>query len=272
MLDTDIKLEVQQFFAKLSRARQSALFLDYDGTLSPFKLERDEAFPYPGVSMLLTEIMTTGHTRVVIMTGRRAHEVIPLLGVVPHPEIWGVHGLQRLRPDGSCEMPRLDEVVTQALTRADEWLDSTGLHHLAEHKPGGLAVHWRGMSADEQSDTRKIVSLGWLPIAHHASMVFQEFDGGIEMRMPDGNKGNAVRTVLSEMEPGTLVAYLGDDETDEDAFNALSDRGLRVLVRPEWRRSAASVWLRPPADLQEFLCDWLEACQSAQWPTLRRAW
>ncbi len=272
MLDTDIKLEVQQFFAKLSRARQSALFLDYDGTLSPFKLERDEAFPYPGVSMLLTEIMTTGHTRVVIMTGRRAHEVIPLLGVVPHPEIWGVHGLQRLRPDGSCEMPRLDEVVTQALTRADEWLDSTGLHHLAEHKPGGLAVHWRGMSADEQSDTRKIVSLGWLPIAHHASMVFQEFDGGIEMRMPDGNKGNAVRTVLSEMEPGTLVAYLGDDETDEDAFNALSDRGLRVLVRPEWRRSAASVWLRPPADLQEFLCDWLEACRSAQWPTLRRAW
>ncbi len=271
LIDTDAKLELEQFLAQLRRSRRSALLLDYDGTLAPFQSERDQAIPYPGISTRLTEIMNTGHTRVVIVSGRRAHEVISLLGIDPHPEIWGAHGLQRLHPDGSCEMPRLDEIADEALAEADAWIEGLGFHHLAEHKPGGLALHWRGLPADEQAEMRKIALLGWLPIAHRACAVLQEFDGGVEIRVSDRNKGDAVRTVLSEIDRETPVAYLGDDETDEDAFAALADRGLRILVRPEYRETAADVWLRPPAELELFLCDWLEACQCAQRQPLRRA-
>ncbi len=266
MLDTNTKRDLREFFDEVSQARQSALLVDYDGTLSPFQLDRDEAHPYQGVPILLSEIINTGHTRVVVITGRRAHEVIPLLGIDPHPEIWGTQGLQRLRPDGSYEMPHLDEAATLALLEADMWLDGLGLHPWAEHKPGCLAVHWRGLSAGEQSSIRKIVLLGWTPVAHRAGMVLQEFDGGVELRLSDRSKGDAVSTDLSEMEPDTPVAYLGDDETDEDAFHALSDRGLPVLVRPEPRETAATVWLRPPAELLAFLCDWLEACRNADQP------
>lgn len=271
MLNTDAKLELEQFFAELSCSCRSALLLDYDGTLAPFQLERYEAIPYPGVSMLLTEILNTGHTRLVVISGRRAHEVVPLLGVDPHPEIWGAHGLQRLRADGSCEMLQPDDVSVEALAQADAWIQGLGFHHLAERKPGGLALHWRGLSPDEQTEIRKIVLLGWLPVAHRAGTVLQEFDGGLEMRVAGRNKGDAVRTVLSEIGPDVPVAYLGDDETDEDAFNVLAGRGLRILVRPEWRETAADIWLRPPAELQLFLCDWLEACQCARRQPLRRA-
>lgn len=271
LLDTDAKLAQEQFFAELSRSCESALLLDYDGTLSPFRLKRDQAVPYPGVSMLLTEIMDTGHTRLVVMSGRPAHEVVPLLRIDPHPEIWGAHGLQRLKPDGSCEMPRLDEIATEALAEADAWIQGLGFQQMAERKPGGLALHLRGLPPEQQSEIRKTVLLGWLPIAHRACMTLQEFDGGVEMRVPDRNKGDAVRTVLSEISPDAPVAYLGDDETDEDAFTALSERGLRVLVRPEWRQSAADMWLRPPAELQAFLCDWLESCRCARRHGLRRA-
>ena len=114
--------------------------------MSPFQSNRDEALPYPGVSKLLTEIMNTGQTRVVVISGRPAHEVIPLLGVVPHPEIWGVHGLQRLKPDGSCEMLPLNDAAIHALAEVASWVDSVGLQHLKEQKPGCLAVHWRGLS------------------------------------------------------------------------------------------------------------------------------
>ena len=264
MFDSDTKFDIRPFFDELSGARQSALLLDYDGTLSAFHLERDRAVPYSGVPILLTEIMNAGHTRVVVITGRPAHEVVPLLGIEPHPEIWGAHGLQRLRSDGSCELPHLDELATQALAEADSWLDELGLHHLAEHKPGCLAVHWRGLPVGTQGDIRQIVSLRWLPVANRACMVLQEFDGGLEMRMPDRNKGDAVRAILNELSPETSVAYLGDDETDEDAFSALAGRGLRVLVRPESRETAADVWLKPPAELLVFLCDWLEACRNAE--------
>jgi trehalose 6-phosphate phosphatase len=179
--------------------------------------------------------------------------------------------VKRLNPDGSREMTRLDEMSIHALAEADSWLDGLGLHHLAEHKPGSVAVHWRGLHSGEQNDIRKIVMLSWLPVAHRAGMVLQEFDGGVEMRPANCDKADAVRTVLSELEPDTPVAYLGDDQTDENAFLALSGRGLRVLVRQRWRQTRADMWLQPPAELQVFLCDWLDACQAARRRTLRRA-
>jgi len=266
------ELRLKQFFGQLSKAPESALLLDYDGTLSPFQLERDEAFPYPGVSILLTEILNAGHSRVVLIAGRPAYEVVALLGIEPHPEIWGAHGLQRLRSGAPCELPRLNETATDALAEADVWLDRWGLHDLAEQKSGCLAVHWRGLPDDMQSNIRKVVRQGWGPVSHRAGMVVQEFDGGIEIRLPDRDKGDAVRTILSEASPEASVAYLGDDETDEDAFHALSDRGLKVLVRGERRNSAADVWLRPPAELLAFLCNWLEACRNAQGPPLLQSY
>jgi trehalose-phosphatase len=272
MLDTDAKVHLQSFFDEPGRAQTSALLLDYDGTLAPFRQDRYQALPYPGMPVLLTEIMNTGQTRLVLISGRPAHEVASLLGIRPHPEIWGANGLQRLRRDGSCELPHLDEISAQALAEVDSWLYRLGLHHLAEHKPGSLAMHWRGLPPGEQSDVRKLVLLGWAPVAHRAGLVLQEFDGGVEIRMADRNKADAVRTILTEMDGEAPVAYLGDDQSDEDAFRALQGRGLCVLVRPQWRETAAGVWLKPPADLLVFLCDWLEACLSAQWPPLLRSY
>ncbi len=65
--------------------------------------------------------------------------------------------------------------------------------------------------------------------------------------------------MLNEQPEGTVVAYLGDDATDEDAFEAVGKHGLSVLVREERRTSAAEVWLRPPEELLEFLDRWIEA-------------
>ena len=148
-----------------------------------------------------------------------------------------------------------------ALSAADEWVDSLKLHHLAEHKPGSLAVHWRGLTEEEAREVRCKVLLGWLSIADRACLTLEQFDGGVEMRMADRNKGDAVRTILTEMDVDAPVAYLGDDQSDEDAFRILQNRGLCVLVRPQWRETAANLWLRPPVQLLRFLRDWLAACQ-----------
>jgi len=262
VLDTFSKFDLQDFFLDVAQARQSALLLDYDGTLAPFQQNRYEAFPYPGVTSLLKEIMATGRTRLVLITGRCARELIPLLDVFPHPEIWGTHGLERLRSDGSHELQPMDQYTLEALSAADEWIDSLKLHHLAEHKPGSLAVHWRGLTNDNAQEVRGKVLLGWLSIADRAGLRLEQFDGGVEMRMADCNKGDAVRTILTELDVDDApVAYLGDDQSDEDAFRILQNRGLGVLVRPQWRETAANLWLRPPVQLLTFLRDWLAACR-----------
>jgi trehalose-phosphatase len=242
----------------------SALLLDYDGILAPFCLNRQQALPYPGMTALLQEIIVNGRTRVVIITGRNAREVIPLLAVHPSPEIWGCHGLERLRQDGTCEAPRVEEPVLHALADADRWLRYQGLHDRAEFKTGAVAIHWRGLDEATTAEIRGQVLLGWIPIAQSTPMELLEFDGGIEMRMPGRDKGDAVRTILDEVGPEVPVAYLGDDLTDERAFLALGTLGLSVLVRPEWRKTAAALWIRPPEGLREFLARWLKACREGQ--------
>src|ERR1700689_4561078 len=96
-------IDAEQFMESVAQAPASALLLDYDGTLAPFCLNRQQALPYPGVTALLQEIIDNGRTRVIIITGRNAHEVMPLLAIHPRPEVWGCHGLERMRPGGNCE-------------------------------------------------------------------------------------------------------------------------------------------------------------------------
>jgi trehalose 6-phosphate phosphatase len=259
-------VEVEQFMNAVTQSRVSALLLDYDGTLAPFCLNRQQAVPYPGITELLQEIIVNGRTRVVIITGRNAHEVIPLLAIHPSLEIWGCHGLERLRPDGTRETPRVDEPMMHALADADRWLRHQRLHNRAEFKTGAVAIHWRGLDGARAAEIRSQVLLGWFPIAQSTPMELLEFDGGIEMRMPGRDKGDAVRTILDEIGPKVPVAYLGDDLTDERAFLALGTLGLSVLVRPGWRETAAALWIRPPEGLREFLTRWLQACREGQHP------
>ena len=257
-------VEVEQFMNAVAQSPVCALLLDYDGILAPFCLNRQQALPYPGMTALLQEIIVNGRTRLVIITGRNAREVIPLLAVHPSPEIWGCHGLERLRPDGTCEAPRVEEPVLHALADADRWLRYQGLHDRAEFKTAAVAIHWRGLDEATAAEIRGQVLLGWIPIAQSTPMELLEFDGGIEMRMPGRDKGDAVRTILDEVGPEVPVAYLGDDLTDERAFLALGTLGLSVLVRPEWRKTAAALWIRPPEGLREFLARWLQACREGQ--------
>jgi trehalose 6-phosphate phosphatase len=257
-------IDVEQFMEAVAQSPASALLLDYDGTLAPFCLNRQQALPYPGVTALLQEIIANGRTRVVIITGRSAREVIPLLAVDPSLEIWGCHGLERLRRDGTCETPRVEEPVLRALADADRWLRHQGLHNRAEFKTGTVAIHWRGLDEAMAAETRARVLLGWLPIAQRTPMELLEFDGGIEMRMPGLDQGDAVGTILGEIGPEIPVAYLGDDMTDERAFIALGTRGLSVLVRPEWHKTAAALWIRPPDGLRNFLTRWRQACRQGQ--------
>lgn len=253
---------VDDFLASVARAPRSVLMLDYDGTLAPFHVDRQKAVPYAGVTSLLRQIVDKGRTRLVIVTGRDAREISQFLSLQPMPEVWGSHGLQRLLPNGSCEMPEIPADVVEVLDSARRWLDYQGLHDLAEIKPGSIAVHWRALEEAAAAELRGKVLVGWFPIAERAALTLLEFDGGIEMRMPDPDKGHAVQTVLAEMDPDVPAAYLGDDLTDERAFRALAGRGLSVLVRPRQRRSEADVWLKPPEQLLDFLSRWFSAIET----------
>ena len=259
MIEPATQNDAAAFFEMVAQAPKSALLLDYDGTLAPFRIERDKAIPYPGVTAALQEIISGTRTQMFIVTGRKTDDIVSLLGVYPYPVIWGLHGAQRRNPSGDVEMTCVDEDLVQALMEADGWLQAQGLRQTAEYKPGSIAVHWRGQSETEAEAIRRLVLMGWSRIAQHRKIELLEFDGGVEMRPPEPDKGDAVREILKKLDATTPVAYLGDDTTDEHAFEALEGRGLRVLVRPEWRQTSADLWIKPPHELLDFLSKWRQA-------------
>jgi trehalose-phosphatase len=248
------------FFEQLCRARNRVLLLDYDGTIAPFSVHRDRAFPYSTVPELLDCIMSTCHTRLVLISGRVAREIPPLLGLNPHPEIWGACGFERLYADGRYEVVQVSDHVQHALTEAAASLEQEGLARLTERKPGAVAVHWRGLNLPAVEEARTKAYRALSPLALRSRLLLAEFDGGLELRTHLRGKADAVRTILSEVDPDVPIAYLGDDNTDEGAFRVLNDRGLTVLVRPTYRFTAAHMWLRPPDELIQFLTDWVRAC------------
>ena len=88
------------FFERLKAASKRVLIMDYDGTIAPFHKERHRATPYPQVPDLLSSIMRSCRTRLIVVSGRAAREVPPLLGVYPAPEIWGTYGIEKIHSDG----------------------------------------------------------------------------------------------------------------------------------------------------------------------------
>jgi trehalose 6-phosphate phosphatase len=231
------------FLDRLTSAPDRVLLLDYDGTLAPFQIDRNLAVPYPEIRPLLDRIRAEG-TRVILISGRAPYDLAVLSGIDPRPEIWGSHGFERLKPDGCYESEALSRQQRAGLAMAAKLLQSEGMESRAEVKPGGVDIVGR---------VRRL----WSPLLAEFGLALLEFDGGLEIRVPGRDKGFAVRTILAESVPDAAVAYLGDDRTDEDAFRALNGKGLTVLVRPEYRPTAAEVWLQPPQELIQFLEEWL---------------
>jgi trehalose-phosphatase len=249
-------IELTAFFHAVAAAARRALLLDYDGTLAPFRVERDQAVPYPGVRDALGAMIRAGHTRLVVISGRRASDVPALLGLERPPEIWGTHGWERLRADGAYQLDELGVPQARGLAEAAAWAEARLLGGHCERKPASVALHWRGLPPAAAAELRREAMGRWAPLAADAGLALHSFDGGIELRAPGRDKGFAVRTILEEIGEGAALAYLGDDLTDEDAFKALAGCGLGVLVRAEPRPTAATAWLRPPDELLAFLWRW----------------
>lgn len=247
------------FFEQLRRAEKQALLLDYDGTIAPFTLARERAYPYPTLEELIDCIQGTTATRVVLVSGRGARDLDGLLRLQMRPEIWGSHGRERLLPDGTYEVAASNPLALRALAEADAWMEAQGWSDRMEPKAGATALHWRDLHPAQAEEMSRRLRAALADLCHEAGLRLRDFAGGVEVDVGGPDKGDAVETVLAEMGAGTAAAYLGDDLSDEDAFRAIRGRGLGVLVRPRPRPTAAEVWVTPPHGVSQFLNEWLLA-------------
>lgn len=232
------------------------LALDYDGTLAPFQVDRFKARPDPGIQRAVEAIVAQGRTRVAIVTGRPARELVAVSGLPAGIEVWGAHGHEFLDQAGRLERHALDPHVEEALALAAERLQGRIESQLIEVKTGSVLVHWRALQPARRPGLEELVRSAWADLEQPGHLHVGPFDGGLEIRAAARNKGHAIADLLARHGPGRMAAFLGDDVTDEDGFRAIDGHGLGVLVGNATRPTGAHCRVSMPEGVASFLWSW----------------
>ena len=240
---------------RIAAAGHIALFLDFDGTLVP--IESDPTAPRLDHDAAETLKAVARHAGIVttIISGRAVEDLYERirLGNVIYA---GNHGLEILsrdlnfvEPVASARSGQLEHLCQEL---AAELRGIAGA--MVEYKGLTAAVHYRLAADTDIAEIRKVV---------HASVartgkLFRVSDGRkIFEILPRTNwhKGAAVRWIVQHLgRTHTLVIYVGDDTSDEEAFRVLPQAiTIKVGDAPETR---ARFHLPDPAAVRGFL-SWL---------------
>jgi len=240
--------------------KRPALFLDYDGTLTPIVERPQDARLSESMRRALREAAEVISTAIV--SGRDLEDVRDLVGL-SEMIYAGSHGFDIRGPNLRFELPEgvdaLDD-LQQAAEALNDLLGSVAGARV-ERKRFAVAVHFRQV-ADADLDK---VDEAMQQVQHQVPDLRRTGGKKIYELRPDidWDKGRAVRWLLDKLDlasPDVLPIYIGDDETDEDAFRALADRdGIGILVAEESQPSAATYRLRTSDDVETFLRHLTEA-------------
>jgi trehalose 6-phosphate phosphatase len=233
-----------QIQLRLREAESVALFLDFDGTLAGLR-DRPEAVKLPPrTRRALFRLAHSPRIHAWIVSGRRLDDIrervrVPGLGYI------GLHGAESGGPASLSNASRAGLLEAQRyLTRHLPQAPGVWI----EDKGATLAVHYR--SARNGSEGKARASVAEIIGALGGALRVIEGDRVSELMPPEvPGKGEAARSRWRKSRG--LPIYVGNDGTDEPAFEVLSG-GITVRVGPR-RRSRARFALRDPREVREFL-------------------
>ena len=235
-----------------------ALFLDYDGTLCPLQDHPSQSKLSPPMRRTLNVCAERDDTDVAIISGRALRDIRSMVGN-NQLSYAGNHGLEMSGPD----MPEfVHEDLVHYRARAEELAEE--LKELSvdgawiEAKGPTLTYHYRAVPENRRP---ALVNRAH-EIINQAGYQARDAHCAVEARPPIGwDKGRAVLHVLRtrygpSWSESVRVVYVGDDQTDEDAFRFLAGLAMTFRVGSADTPTAAGRRLPDVAAVQALLA-WL---------------
>ena len=228
--------------------RHFAIFLDYDGTLTPIVSDPGKALLPDSMRQTLQAL--ADYTSLAILSGRDLDDVRRRVNI-DKIVYAGSHGFDIAGPR---ELRK--EVATEFLPRLDGAEDDlrkklAGIPGVrVERKRFSVAAHYREINESNFPKVQRTVNQ---VARRYRELRIMEGKKVYELQPNiDWDKGKAVLWLLKTLELDRGI-YIGDDRTDEDAFRALEQKGMGILVTEPPRLTAAHYSLREPMEVEQFL-------------------
>jgi alpha,alpha-trehalase len=231
-----------------------AIFLDYDGTLTPIVNTPEEALLPKRTRSILKRL--SDRWFVAILSGRDLKDVRNMVGL-DNMVYAGSHGFDVAGPRDEYNQISRGDSFLPALKQAEEELDEAvrGMAGVrVERKHYAIAVHYRQADPDEVPALERAVNR----IARrYAELRMSPGKKIFELRPDiDWNKGKALLSLIDTMHVDAsrvVPLYIGDDTTDEDAFKAIAGRGIGIVVGDGDRPSAARYRIDNTSEVADLL-------------------
>ena len=234
------------------------LLSDFDGTLCEFRNDPESVQLTRSRRAALSTLARRPAVCVGIVSGRRAADILDRTALDGPVYYAGLHGMEILGPDGGFTVGQLAayrgrlQELKASLAAAVRHLDGVFL----EDKDLSVALHVRAAAPDDRARAEETFWTLASPALEAGRARVQRGHCVFEL-LPDiaWNKGNAVRWIEGDatrrLGAPMRTVYLGDDRTDEHAFEAVGDRGVTVIVGRA--PSAATHRLPDPAAVERLL-------------------
>jgi trehalose 6-phosphate phosphatase len=244
--------------------RKIALFLDFDGTLVPIQNDPTQCFLSNKLKKQLLLLAGSKCCYLVVLTGRSLSDIKKRIGIrtiyyggnhgldISGPDLRYTHpGTELSKPALKCLIRRLKQKVADI---EGVWI---------ENKKFTVSLHFRSVKKEDISLVKKVF---------HA--VADEFVAKKLLRVIKGkkvlelvpdiswNKGYAARWILQQMNYEWLPIYIGDDQTDETAFEVFKKKGITIRIG-ESKKTAANFYLKSQREVPRLLSDIQEYTREA---------
>ena len=236
------------------RDRQVVVFLDYDGTLTPIVSHPEDAILHDGMRERLLDL--AGQCTVAAVSGRGLEAVKGFIGIDDLCYA-GSHGFEIEGPGGLKEENEEAAGFLSVLDEAERSLEEqlAGIPgSQVERKKFSIATHYRNVKEEQVGSVGEIVDR----LARQYPTLRKSEGKKVYELQPDidWHKGKAIEWLLEALDlnrPNVVPFYIGDDVTDEDAFEALENRGITVVVGEGSRLTKAKYSLKTTDEVGDFL-------------------
>ena len=242
----------------ISKSNSIFLFLDYDGTLVPFKDRPTDVTTSKSIKKIIRQLIRNPKVTVTIVTGRTLRDIKRLLKIQGLSYI-ALHGLHIESSSGfqfSWHKANQARLLIKKIKEDVQLKLRKENGAFLEDKELTLVLHYRLVSTDKIKSIQETFKRSVNRI--DKKKILEIINGAkvIEARPKGWNKGKAVEQFLlkNSNKKNILTIYIGDDITDEDAFQFIAKKGISIYVTNKSnRKTAAQYWVKNPDQVFLFL-------------------